>query len=89
MLSSSICRLTRQLTATHLSMNTANVARRVFPPSVKTGFPTSSCQKTFATNRKAIDAKNVKRLKIQAKKKKNVTKPVSDKFLLPNQQSLC
>lgn len=89
MLSSSISRLTRQLTATHLSMNTANVARRVFPPSVKTGFPTSSCQKTFATNRKAIDAKNVKRLKIQAKKKKNVTKPVRDKFLLPNQQSLC
>jgi hypothetical protein len=33
--------------------------------------------RTFATNRKKIDAKNAKRLKIQAKKKKNSNTPTN------------
>jgi hypothetical protein len=75
MFSSSIARLTRQLTTTHVS-SASRLAGGVFPNgSVKTGLPALSCQ-NFATNRKVIDAKNVKRLKIQAKKKKNVSNQV-------------
>jgi hypothetical protein len=79
MISSSVTRLTRQLTNTHFSSVTARVAgNNVFPAAASAtlntvGLPFVSCQ-TFATNRKVIDAKNVRRLKIQAKKKKTTNK---------------
>jgi hypothetical protein len=75
----SITRLTRQLKLTHLSSS------RLFPPTapaitVAAANATLLSQQTcnFATgNRKVLEAKNEKRLKIQAKKKKNLSKPVS------------
>eukprot|EP00980_Cylindrotheca_fusiformis_P018969 scaffold6355_cov119-Cylindrotheca_fusiformis.AAC.6 len=70
MLSSSVSRLTRQLATAHLSSSGRLAACPSLPMNV-------SSYKTFATNRKVIDAKNVRRLKIQAKKKKNQNKPVA------------
>lgn len=84
MFSSSVAKLTKQLATTHLGSVSSRVAGTVLPAASATfnmGLPSVSCQ-TFATNRKVIDAKNVKRLKIQAKKKKNVNKPVSVSFFV-------
>jgi hypothetical protein len=60
-----------------LTGNVAATGRAAAPLSVV--FSASSplwsdaSQRTMATNRKVIDAKNAKRLKIQQKKKKNIT----------------
>ncbi|KAL3928068.1 MAG: hypothetical protein SGBAC_012808 [Bacillariaceae sp.] len=73
-------RLSKQLATTQLLLkNTAPALsgnNLVAPMAATTAsevwtIPTRS----FAGNRKTLDAKNVKRLKIQAKKKKNVSKP--------------
>jgi hypothetical protein len=79
MLSSSVARLTRQLTQ-QLSVTAGRVTTSTTAaaaPPLRLWTITAS-QRSFATNRKVIDAKNVKRLKIQAKKKKNINQPVSE-----------
>lgn len=73
MLSLSVIRLTRQFGATNLRF----AGRLAGDAAVRSGLPALSCQ-SFATNRKVIDAKNVKRLKIQAKKKKTATTQVNE-----------
>lgn len=73
MLSSSVTRLSKQLASSQISSAlSSNVVTKAAATSDVWTIPRQS----FATNRKTIDAKNVKRLKIQAKKKKNVSKPV-------------
>ena len=73
MFSSSVARLTKQLT--HLSVGRGAIANNTI---VGTATPSTISARGFAVNRKVIDAKNVKRLKIQAKKKKNVNRPVRE-----------
>lgn len=77
MFSSSVTRLSKQLATTQLGpaliANSGTVATKA---AANSDLFTISRQ-SFATNRKTIDAKNVKRLKIQAKKKKTVSKAKS------------
>ena len=80
MLSSSVTRLSRQLASSPL-LGSALSSNMVAKAAATSDVWTISRQ-SFATNRKAIDAKNVKRLKIQAKKKKNVSRPVRIDTLL-------
>lgn len=79
MLSSSVARLTKQF-AQQLSVTALPrlVAAAAATPAAAPRLVLTSLEQraSFATKRKVIDAKNVKRLKIQAKKKKNVNNPV-------------
>mmetsp|Transcript_132346 Transcript_132346/g.197201 ORF Transcript_132346/g.197201 Transcript_132346/m.197201 type:complete len:286 (+) Transcript_132346:111-968(+) len=74
----SIARLTRQLKTTHLSSRLGGSAVPAITAAASNVNLQSQQSCNFATgNRKVLEAKNVKRLKIQAKKKKNVNKPSS------------
>ncbi|CAJ1949133.1 unnamed protein product [Cylindrotheca closterium] len=91
MFSSSVTRLSKHLLATtKLSSTTATAnanATAIAKASAATSDVWTISRQTFATNRKTIDAKNVKRLKIQAKKKKNLSKPAKSVEEQDNDQS--
>mmetsp|Transcript_23915 Transcript_23915/g.58450 ORF Transcript_23915/g.58450 Transcript_23915/m.58450 type:complete len:283 (+) Transcript_23915:166-1014(+) len=76
MWSSSVTKLSKQLATTQLLRTTAiSSSNVVVAKAATTSDVWTISRQSFATNRKTLDAKNVKRLKIQAKKKKNLSKP--------------
>lgn len=76
MWSSSVTRLSKQLATTQLKTTALSGSNLVVPKAATTTSDVWTIpSRSFAGNRKTLDAKNVKRLKIQAKKKKNVSKP--------------
>eukprot|EP00934_Nitzschia_sp_Nitz4_P003573 Nitzschia sp. Nitz4//scaffold72_size95085//31156//32369//NITZ4_004752-RA/size95085-snap-gene-0.116-mRNA-1//1//CDS//3329557351//3563//frame0 len=77
MFSTSVSQLTRQVSQwtlkSSLVASTSSKSLGVVVPNLVSlpVSPTTCSVRTFAVNRKVIDAKNAKRLKVQAKKKKN------------------
>mmetsp|Transcript_23916 Transcript_23916/g.58452 ORF Transcript_23916/g.58452 Transcript_23916/m.58452 type:complete len:283 (+) Transcript_23916:91-939(+) len=75
MWSSSVTKLSKQFATTQLRTSAISSSNVVVAKAATASDVWTISRQSFATNRKTLDAKNVKRLKIQAKKKKNLSKP--------------